>query len=224
MSTDDAENPGRPNPSKRPGPPGGTRARNRARRVAALRDAGTRLFLERGIVGTRVEDLAREAGMAKGGFYRYFAGRDDLVRALLTPLDHGLRGALAACEGELECAPDIAAAEEAYAGLAGAVGALAFAHPGAVRLYLQESRAPATPDRAAVIALAHAVDDGARRLSRLGVSRGLLDIADPDVSAVAIVGGIEALALAMLQGRLDAAPEVAADVLIQLVLRGVGRG
>ena len=224
MSTDAEGAPGRPAPTRRPGAPGGARARNRARRVADLREAGLRLFLERGIEGTRVEDLAREAGMAKGGFYRYFADRADLVRALLAPLDAGLRAALDTCERELAGAGDIASAERAYAGLAGAIGGLAWGEVEAVRLYLQESRAPETPDRAAVIALAGAVDDGARRLSHLGVQRGLLDIADPDVSAVAIVGAIEALALAALQGRLGASPDTAAEVLIRLVLRGVVRG
>jgi AcrR family transcriptional regulator len=224
MSSDEAQDPGRPIPSKRPGAPGGARARNRARRVEALQEAGLRLFLERGIEGTRVEDLAREAGMAKGGYYRYFSDRADLVRSLLRPVDAGVRDALSTCEEELGAAPDIAGAEEAYAGLAGTIGVLALSHPGVVRLYLQESRAPSTPDRAAVISLAAAVDAAARRLSHLGVDKGLLDIADPDVSAIAIVGGIEAIALATLQGRLVAAPETAADVLIQLVLRGVGRG
>jgi AcrR family transcriptional regulator len=224
MSSDEAQEPGRPAPAQRPGPPGGARARNRARRIAALEEAGLRLFLDKGIEGTRVEDLAREAGMAKGGYYRYFRDRADLVRAILAPVDAGLRAALEGCATELAAAEDLPAAEEAYAGLAGAVGALFFAHAGAVRLYLQEARAPATPDRAAVVDLAHAVDAAARRLSHLGVERGLLRIADPDVTAVAIVGGIEALALAALQGRLAASPADAAEILTSLVLRGVGVG
>ena len=59
-------------PPQRPGKAGGKRARNRQQRTDALIEAGLQLFLERGVENVPIDDIAREAGMAKGNFYRYF--------------------------------------------------------------------------------------------------------------------------------------------------------
>lgn len=37
-----------------------------------LLDAAERLLVVRGVAGTAVADIATEAGVAKGSFYRYF--------------------------------------------------------------------------------------------------------------------------------------------------------
>ncbi len=224
MSTPNSQTPRRAVPPERPGAPDGARARNRERRIAALVHAGRQRFLVEGTNGARVEDIARDAGMAKGSFYRYFGGRTDLVREILAPVRSGLVGALDGCAAELAVAVDADAAADAYAGLAGSVAALALTDPDTVRLYLQEARAPAVGDRGPVVALAEEIDARARALSRLAVDRGLVVVPDPDVSAIAVVGAVEALALAVLQGRLATPTAEIADTLISLVLRGVAGG
>ncbi|HEY8337403.1 MAG TPA: TetR/AcrR family transcriptional regulator [Tardiphaga sp.] len=45
-------------------------------------DAGQRLFLEKGISGTSVDDVMADAGVAKGTFYLYFASKDELLKSL----------------------------------------------------------------------------------------------------------------------------------------------
>ncbi|MCA3574762.1 MAG: TetR/AcrR family transcriptional regulator, partial [Aestuariivirga sp.] len=55
------------------------KARSRERIIAA---AG-RLFRSRGIEGTSVADVMREAGLTHGGFYRHFPDKNALVAAAL---------------------------------------------------------------------------------------------------------------------------------------------
>ena len=44
-------------------------------------DAAAELFREQGLDATSVSDVMKRAGMTHGGFYRHFAGKDDLVAA-----------------------------------------------------------------------------------------------------------------------------------------------
>lgn len=59
--------------------------RIRADRRASLLAAATRLFAERGLSRTRMQDVAEEAGVSAGLLYRYFRSREDLVREALRP-------------------------------------------------------------------------------------------------------------------------------------------
>jgi len=45
--------------------------------------AGRRLFSEKGLYDSRVEDLARTAGIAKGTLYLYFRDKEDLIQAVV---------------------------------------------------------------------------------------------------------------------------------------------
>jgi AcrR family transcriptional regulator len=53
--------------------------RKRATR-GELIQAGRRLFSQKGLYESRIEDLATEAGIAKGTLYTYFADKDELIR------------------------------------------------------------------------------------------------------------------------------------------------
>jgi AcrR family transcriptional regulator len=48
----------------------------------ALLDAGRTVFVRRGYVGTRIDDLVAAAGVSHGAFYRYFTNKGDLARQL----------------------------------------------------------------------------------------------------------------------------------------------
>jgi AcrR family transcriptional regulator len=46
-------------------------------------DAALELFLERGFAETRVEEIARRAGLSKGAVYLYFPSKDALLEAMV---------------------------------------------------------------------------------------------------------------------------------------------
>ena len=141
---DQERRPRRAGPMERPGAVGGKRDLNRRKRVQDLIDAGLTLFLARGIEAVTIDEVAREAGMAKGNFYRYFRDKSDLVEAVVEPVGETTRSALAACHKQLSGVSDRTQAVTAYAELGNRlVGALAM-YPDAMCLYLQERRAPAS--------------------------------------------------------------------------------
>ncbi|MCW2862411.1 MAG: transcriptional regulator, TetR family [Actinoallomurus sp.] len=59
------------------------RQEKRAQTRAALLDAAERLWAERGIRGASLDEIAAQAGMTKGAVYSNFAGKTDLILALL---------------------------------------------------------------------------------------------------------------------------------------------
>jgi AcrR family transcriptional regulator len=210
-------------PPERPGQPGGKRDQNRRRRTEALCKAGLTLFLDRGVDVVTIDDIAKEAGTAKGNFYRYFTDKGDLVEAILEPLATRVREAMDRCETALQEAHDDPSLFRAYQALALALIPVTFEHPDVVRLYLQESRAPAAGARAPIRALADETRSRAIDLTEFAVDHQLLRIPDPRVSALAVIGAVEQLAFTVLTGQLDSPPDQIAGTLISLVLSGIRR-
>src|SRR6516164_5716336 len=68
----------------------GARAARRDERRAAILAAALEEFAARGFAATRLDDVARRAGVAKGTIYLYFRDKEslfqELVRAMLSPL------------------------------------------------------------------------------------------------------------------------------------------
>lgn len=71
-------------------PQGSTRATRAAERRAAIIAAGLDEFTARGFAATRLDDVARRAGVAKGTIYLHFKDKEalfeELVRTALVPL------------------------------------------------------------------------------------------------------------------------------------------
>ena len=80
--------------SEEPAPPQGKRARTRQRLIAVA----NALFLERGVAGTSLQDIADRAGVTKGAIYSSFQNKEALVAevvgatatALKPPLKPGM--------------------------------------------------------------------------------------------------------------------------------------
>lgn len=218
---DQERRPRRAGPTERPGAVGGKRDLNRRKRVQDLIDAGLTLFLARGIEAVTIDEVAREAGMAKGNFYRYFRDKSDLVEAVIEPVGETTRAALDACHKHLSTVSTRDEAMAAYAELGNRlVGALAM-YPDAMCLYLQERRAPATNARQAISDLAAELDSRAMALSQVAVDQHLVRIADPRVSALAVLGAVEALALASVRKQVELDPVETTQGLISIVLEGL---
>jgi AcrR family transcriptional regulator len=218
---DQERRPRRAGPQERPGALGGKRDLNRRKRVQDLVDAGLTLFLERGIEAVTIDEVAREAGMAKGNFYRYFRDKADLVEAVIEPISATTRSALDECHKQLSQVNGREDAVSAYAELGNRlVGALAM-YPDAMCLYLQERRAPSTTARQAISDLAADLDKRAVALSQVAADQKLVVVSDPRVSAIAVLGAVEALALASVRNQVQMDPVETTKSLISIVLEGL---
>lgn len=58
-------------------------ARRKEARPGELLEAALDLFVERGFAATRLEDVARRAGVSKGTLYLYLSGKEELFKAVV---------------------------------------------------------------------------------------------------------------------------------------------
>jgi len=59
------------------------RQRRKEDRPGEILDAALTLFAEKGFAATRLDDVAREAGVSKGTVYLYFDSKEDLFKSLV---------------------------------------------------------------------------------------------------------------------------------------------
>jgi AcrR family transcriptional regulator len=208
-------------PNERPGPVGGKRDQNRRARTQTLHEAAQRLFLERGIDSVSIDDITREANVAKGSFYRYFRDKEDLVRAAFEPARTRVLGAFERAERKLADIEGPERVRAVYMRLGRELAAALMSEREITRLYLQESRAPAVHARVPIRELERDIAAAALRLSELACSHGLLRKVHPQVSTLAVIGATERLLHAFFAGDLELAPTVAISGLVSIVLDGM---
>jgi AcrR family transcriptional regulator len=208
-------------PSERPGPVGGKRDENRRRRVREISDAALALFLEKGVEGVTVDEIVRDASIAKGSFYRYFKDKTDLVDALFAPIRRSMQGIIDDAQHALSRAEDGPALMAAYAELGRSAAMAIFENTERVLLYLQENRAPAVGARIPLRRLADELSKGALHLTEAARSPGLVRPFPAQVSALASIGAVERLLFGLLSGEDVGDPLDLADSLISLILDGL---
>lgn len=208
-------------PTRRPGPVGGKRDTNRKERSEALTRAGLKLFLERGVENVTVDEIAKEAGTAKGNFYRYASDKRDLVDAIIMPLATAFDDAFERCELQTGSARTTGELTSAYMRLAMDLFQATTRDPSVALLYLQEARAPAIGARAPITAFERRVTERAIALTEHAHKHGLLRKVPPAVSALAVIGAVERLLIAQLRDRVFDNPADVVRTLVQLVMEGI---
>jgi len=206
--------------ARRPGKVGGKRDLNRKKRVADLCDAALGLFLARGIANVTIDDIVKQAGVAKGSFYRYFDNKEALVASLLEPAQEAFRTTFRAAGASLTKTDDDGAVSE-WLVVAANLATSVFQHPRLIRLYLQESRGPAVGARRPIRELADELLEGAVGLSKIARARGMTRDEDPRVSALAVIGASEQLLFAYLSGVDLGSPADVPRKLIAIIMDGV---
>lgn len=210
-------------PTERPGREGGRRDANRKARTTAIGRAALKLFLERGTGAVSIDDIASEAGVAKGSFYTYFHDKTDVVRALLEPVRSQLESVLSRCEAELRAAETREALVEAYTSMALGCSLTVLGHPDVARLYLMECRAPAVGARAPFAEMASMLYERGVRVTEAAQAHGLLRPLDPRVTATAVIGAAQELLHRALSNDDIGPPEAVPDALVTMVVDGLAR-
>lgn len=161
-------------------------------RAGVLR-AAMQVFAAKGVKETRVQDLLEAAHIARRTFYKYFTGKEDVLRALY---EHVTRELLSALEPDPEAADPLAAARAVLDGY------LQFhvENPRITRLLVGEALredSPLAPIRLRfreqlVTALSAAFEQATGR------------VLDPYLF-IALISGLEGVSLALLRQKPDAA-------------------
>jgi AcrR family transcriptional regulator len=206
---------------RKPGPVGGARDTNRKAREETIRDAALLLYLQHGLDAVSVDDVMRKARMAKSTFYRYFDTQAALVESLMKPAVDIMLEALELCSVELESAGTRETQFQAYRRTGDVMARLLLEYPGQVRLYLQESRAPANGARVPITRISTVVSRYAVAITQKAQAHGILKPIPVAVSALTVVGAIERLLLAVLQDEDVGNPLELPLALTKLILDGL---
>ncbi|MFF0492373.1 TetR/AcrR family transcriptional regulator [Nocardia sp. NPDC004068] len=181
----------------------------------ALKDAARRLFAERGYLNTKITDITAAAGRSAGSFYNHFAGKEELLQALLR--DFGEAGDIAA--DAAEHSPD-------------------FTDPAAVRYHVRNywqfarahwpvlravGQAALVNDEFAHVAARFAAEERAELADHLDGfdAAGLTLPSTPDASLAMAFLMVQALLEAVEEGALALTDAQAIDGLTRFIYRGL---
>lgn len=203
--------------SARPGQVGGVRDTNRRETLDKLRGAALALFLAKGVEAVTIDMIVARAKMAKGSFYQYARNKAGVVAMIMQPVADEVNAALARCDFDAATKETIAGV---YVQLATDLSQVVQRHERAVLLYLQEARGPRA-DRL-IAAIATSIEEQAIAMTVAARDHGLIRDVDPRVSALTVVGAIDALLYEQLR---DKRADVAATIreLVGIVLLGIRR-
>jgi AcrR family transcriptional regulator len=150
-------------------------------------DAALALFIEKGFAATRVEDIARRAGVSKGTVYLYFPSKEEILEALVR------RAVVPIASDALETAASFSGDPRIVIGTVMRLLANRLAEPGLLaipKLIMREmTHLPqlAVMYRREVLDRMMPVVEG---LVRRGIAEGYLKSVDPELTIRSIVGPV----------------------------------
>ena len=177
----------------------GRREANKAEKLERILSAGLTAFREEGFAAASVERVVADADVARGTFYLYFPDKIALYAALADRVFAPVEAALADARAALAACPTIEATFPLYAALGGRLAMILAERVDEVRVVFAESRAPG-PAGAVVRAGMGRIIDATEGILADAIGRGELRPHAPRVVALAIVGGVERLVEAALDG------------------------
>jgi len=178
----------------------GRREANKAKKRSALLQAGLSRMLAQGFHATSVEQIAGDAGVARGTFYLYFDGKDALFDAVLDAFFVPLMAVFDDVEAALAEAASPEACLVIYQSMALRLAAVGLAHRDTVLLLFREMRGQNVPGvRRRELRLI----DRVTALTQLAMERRLVRAGDARLASLIILGGIERLYFEVLAGELD---------------------
>lgn len=198
----------------------GRREDNKARKLAALEQAATRLFMEVGYHRASIEQIVGEAGIARGTFYLYFPDKAAIFKHLTNKLLDPAMAALERAREALEHAHTLPETQSVYLNMSRALTEALLENGEAALLYYREQRDPGEIGEWLRVR-SRQFDAVVTDLVRSLMDRRMLRSADPKVVAMAIIGAIHHIAFAFLSGEPFDDPEVVGTTLVQLFGQGL---
>lgn len=199
----------------------GRREENKAAKRRALRQAALQRFREQGYDSTSIEQIAGDAGVARGTFYLYFPDRASLLDGLVDAWFEPLLELLAEEHERLTVATTRAESLAIYEDIGGQVAELALEHGEILLLAFQEARTPG--EAGEVIRRREAqVTAVVVELTALAADRGLIDAPHPDVAARVVLGAVERMFYDVLATAWSDDPRVIAQETVRLLTASLG--
>jgi AcrR family transcriptional regulator len=193
-----------------------TRQRSDEQRKQQIREAATRCFVRRGYAQTRLLDIAREAGLSKGGVYFHYRAKEQLFHDILENLSKSLQERWSFDPTAEQPADRI-------------LGRLVMAHlrtmqdhPNEVRLHnLLVAMAVQDPAfRQKLEQVTHIMRELYAGIIERGVKEGVFIAGDPNtlaVSVLAYINGLGAYTVLDGEGQLPVTPESAAEQVLRML-------
>jgi AcrR family transcriptional regulator len=193
-----------------------TRPRSDEQRKQQIRDAATRCFVRRGYAQTRLLDIAREAGLSKGGVYFHYRAKEQLFHDILENLSKSLQERWS-FEPLAEQPADRTLGRLVTAHLRTMQD-----HPNEVRLQnLLVAMAVQDPAfREKLEEVTQIMRDLYTGIIERGVAEGVFIAGDPAslaLSVLAYINGLGAFTVLDAEGQLPVAPEAAAEQVLRML-------
>ena len=202
---------GSPSTVDAPSGNGRSHTRHGEERKQQLLDAAAVLFAQHGYGSTRIADICRQAGVAKGLFYWYFPTKAELFTELVRVMRRRLRRAQADAMD-----PDASALARIAGGTAASVRFMAA--NAAYFALLEVERTD--PEFADVFSEGSGVYlDDVRRLIVSGQRDGTITDGDPHLLSIGVLGAVSSFSNSYRSGTLD--PDVTVESLAEFVAQWV---